>query len=69
MSRKGMATEEVLAEIEKLRRSPYVKLAKDAENRALRQRLYQLRSLDKRGRKMAEVMGVTFDEPTENGEA
>ncbi len=59
----AMTTEEVLAEIERLRTSPYVKLAKDVENRALRQKLYQLRSLDKRGRKLAAEAGISFDEP------
>lgn len=61
MSKREMTTEEVIAEIEKLRQSPYVKLAKDTENKALKQRLYQLRSLDKRGRKIAEVLGLNFE--------
>lgn len=60
-----MTIEEVLAEIERLRTSPYVKLAKDAENRALRQKLYQLRYLDKQGRKLAEEAGISFDEPAD----
>lgn len=58
----AMTIEEVLAEIERLRTSPYVKLAKKSENMALRQKLYTLRSLDKRGRKLAEEAGITFDE-------
>lgn len=65
MKKQAMTTEEVLAEIERLRKSPYVKLAKDFENRALRQRLYTLRYLDKQGRKIAEEAGVKFDEPAD----
>ena len=61
----AMTIEEVLAEIERLRTSPYVKLAKKAENMALRQKLYTLRSLDKRGRKIAEEAGINFDEPAD----
>lgn len=69
MAKGTMTTEEVIAEIEALRHSPYVKLAKDAENKALRQRLYQLRSLDKRGRKIAEVLGVKIEpEPPKGGD-
>lgn len=67
MSKKAMTTEEVLAEIEVLRRSPYVKLAKDTENRALRQRLYNLRSLEKRGRKIAEALGIDPSKEAPNG--
>ena len=58
MSKQAMAIDEVIAEIEQLKRSPYVKLAKKTENQMLRQKLYQLRSLDKRGRKIAEVLGI-----------
>lgn len=54
-------TENILDEIEKLRKSPYVKLAKQVENRALKQKLYQLRSLEKRGRKYAEENGIKVD--------
>ena len=53
---KNMTTEEVIAEIERLRQSPYVKLAKKCENQALKQRLYQLRSLEKKGKRIAEVL-------------
>lgn len=67
MAKSKMTTEEVIAEIEALRHSPYVKLAKDAENRALRQRLYNLRSLDKRGRKLAEFMGIKLEPPGGEG--
>lgn len=62
-----MTTEEIIAEIERLRRSPYVKLAKDTENKALRQRLYNLRSLEKRGRAIAEALGVDPSEGGSNG--
>lgn len=58
MSKQAMSIEDVIAEIEQLKKSPYVKLAKKAENQMLRQKLYQLRSLDKRGRKIAEVLGI-----------
>lgn len=61
MSKQVMTTDEVLAEIEQLKKSPYVKLAKKAENQALRQKLYQLRSLDKRGRKIAEALGIEVE--------
>jgi len=50
--------DEILAEIDRLRKSPYVKLAKKAENNALKQKLYQLRSLEKRGRKIAEALDI-----------
>ncbi len=53
---KNMTNEDVIAEIEKLRQSPYVKLAKRCENQALRQRLYQLRSLEKKGKRIAEAL-------------
>lgn len=54
-------TETILSEIEKLRQSPYVKLAKSVENKALKQKLYQLRSLEKRGRKLAEELGLKVE--------
>ena len=50
--------DEILAEIDRLRQSPYVKLAKKAENNALKQKLYQLRSMEKRGRKIAEALDI-----------
>lgn len=62
-----MTTEEIVAEIERLRQSPYVKLAKDTENKALRQRLYNLRSLEKRGRAIAEALGIDPSGGGENG--
>lgn len=61
-----MPIEDVIAEIEKLRNSPYVKLAKSTENHALRQKLYQLRSLEKKGRKIAELTGVIFESEPSN---
>lgn len=61
MSKHVMTTDEVLAEIEQLKKSPYVKLAKKAENQALRQKQYQLRSLNKRGRKIAEALGIEVE--------
>lgn len=62
MARQSMTTDEILAEIEVLKKSPYVKIAKDAENRMLRQKLYQLRSLDKKGREIAKVSGIEVQE-------
>ena len=61
MSKTTMTAEEITAEIERLRKSPYVKLAKAAENKALRQKLYQLRSLDKKGRELAAQLGVNLE--------
>ncbi len=37
MSKTTMTAEEITAEIERLRKSPYVKLARDTANKALRQ--------------------------------
>ena len=48
--------EEILKEINRLRHSPYVKFAKAEENRKLKQQLYQLRSLEKRGKKLIEAL-------------
>lgn len=61
MSKQAMTTDEVLSEIEQLKKSPYVKLAKKTENQALRQKLYQLRSLDKRGRMIAKTLGIEVE--------
>lgn len=61
MAKNNMTTEEMTAEIERLRQSPYVKFAKAAENKALRQKLYQLRSLEKKGRELAEQLGVKLE--------
>jgi selenocysteine-specific translation elongation factor len=62
MAKATQSIDDVKAEIEELRKSPYVKIAKKAENDALRQKLYQLRSLDKKGRKIAETLGLVIDE-------
>ena len=62
MARQTMTTDEITAEIERLKKSPYVKIAKDAENRMLRQKIYQLRSLDKRGREIAKASGIEVQE-------
>ena len=53
-----LSEEKVLEEIERLKQSPYVKLAKKTENQAQRQKLYQLRSLEKKGKKIAETLGL-----------
>ncbi len=62
MEKPMLSIEEVKAEIEELRKSPYVKIAKKAENDTLRQKLYQLRSLDKKGRRIAETLGINVEE-------
>ena len=62
MSKTTMTAEEITAQMERLRKSPYVKLARDTANKALRQKLYQLRSLDKKGREIAERLGVKLEE-------
>lgn len=61
-----MTTEQIEQEIERLRKSPYVKLAKKAENSALKQKMYQLRSLENKGKKIAATLGLKFEEK-ENG--
>ena len=53
-----MNEKEILEEIERLKNSPYVKLAKKMENKALRQRMYQLRSLEKKGKELAKILGM-----------
>lgn len=57
-----MTDEQVEQEIENLRKSPYVKLAKKAEyiRNQRRQRMYMLRYYDKKGRSMAEA-GITME--------
>lgn len=57
-----MTTEQIEQEIERLRKSPYVKLAKKAENSALKQKMYQLMSLENKGKKIAETLGLKFEE-------
>lgn len=61
MEDKRMTNEDILEEIDRLRKSPYVKLAKKTENQALKQKLYQLRSLDKKGRRIAEALGIEVE--------
>lgn len=61
MAKPELTTEEVLAKIEELKKSPYVKLAKKTENQALRQKLYNLRSLEKKGKKIAEALGIEVE--------
>lgn len=56
-----METEQIQAEIERLKNSPYVKLAKKAENDMLRQRMYQLRSLEKKGKQIAKGLGLNIE--------
>ncbi len=51
-----MTDEEVVVEIERLKRDKYVKLAKKAENGALRQKMYHLRYLEKKGRELAKEL-------------
>lgn len=64
----AMTNEEILVEIERLRTSPYVKLAKTSENHTLRQKLYVLRHLEKQGRKLAEEAGIDFEESADREE-
>lgn len=58
----GLSDFEVRAEIERLKQSHYVKLAKKEEQIRYRERqyLYQLRCLEKKGRALA-AAGVTMD--------
>ncbi len=55
--KRGISDEEVEQEIERLRRSPFVKLAKQEEaiRYARRNLLYNLRSLEKRGKALHEI--------------
>ena len=62
MDKQIKTSEQIQTEIERLKSSPYVKLAKKAENDMLRQRLYQLRSLEKKGRQIAETLGLKIEE-------
>lgn len=62
MAKEFLTDAEVEMEIERLRNSPYVKLAKKEQRIQYkrRQALYQLRTLEKRGKQL-EKMGVTYD--------
>lgn len=51
-----MLTEEEIKEIETLKKDPDVKLAKKYDNKKEKQRLYQLRSLKKRGQRIRESL-------------
>lgn len=62
MAKTKLTDKEVLAEIDRLKDSPYVKTAQKerAEKRRenydpLRQKLYQLRYLEKQGRELAQI--------------
>ena len=57
-----MDEKQLLAEIERLKQSPYVKLAKKTENQMLRQKLYNLRNLEKRGREIAKTLNMEVDD-------
>lgn len=62
MKRTFITDEEVEKEIEELKKSPYVALARREQRLKYkyRQQLYQLRSLEKRGKELAAI-GVTID--------
>ena len=62
MEKEQLTAEEIDAEIERLSKSPYVKLARDTANKAKQQKLYRLRSLDKKGRQIAKNLGVKLEE-------
>lgn len=62
MRRKFITDAEVEKEIDELSESPFVALARREQRlkNKYRQKLYQLRSLDKRGRELAAI-GITID--------
>lgn len=62
MSKEFLTDAQVEMEIERLKNSPHVKLAKKElhTKHKRRQALYQLRSLERRGKQL-EKMGVTID--------
>lgn len=66
MAKDWLTDEQVEAEIERLRTSPMVRLARKEQHLKYqrRQALYQLRNLEKRGCKLAE-QGITMDNMTE----
>lgn len=49
-----MTLDEMMEEIERLQKSDYVKLARKKQNQMLRQKVYALRSLERKGKKIAE---------------
>ena len=62
MARVTLTDEQVEAEIERLRKSPYVALARKEERMKYRQRqaLYTLRNLEKKGRAL-DAAGITSE--------
>lgn len=70
MSRTFLTDEEVERELNELKASPYVQLARREQRLKYkyRQQLYTLRSLEKRGRELAAI-GVTIDKIEEYLEA
>ncbi len=58
-------TKEIEQEINRLRKSPFVKYAKMVDNQKLKQKLYQLRSLERRGRKLLAELN---EEEEKNGD-
>ena len=62
MAREFLSDEQVEAEIERLRESSYVKLARRERRLQYKRRqfLYSLRELEKHGRKLA-AAGITFE--------
>ena len=62
MARQGLTDKQVEQEIEKLKNSPYVKLARKEEQIRYRRRkyLYTLRQYERMGKEL-ENSGITFD--------
>ena len=62
MARATLTDEQVEAEIERLRKSPFVALARKEERMKYRQRqaLYTLRNLEKKGRAL-DAAGITLE--------
>lgn len=62
MRRTFLTDEDVEKELEELKASPYVQLARREQRLKYkyRQQLYTLRNLDKRGRELADI-GITLD--------
>ena len=53
MARKKMTLGEVLAEVERLEKSEYVKIWKQSDEQKLRRKMYNLRYLESMGKKVA----------------
>lgn len=62
MKKEHLTDEQVEIEIERLKQSPYVKLAKKEENirNRRRQYMYTLRGYEKRGKELA-ALGITVE--------